>query len=188
MKKIEPYPVAIALFFIAEIFYVVCVVGKYILLQIGIEGFWHMHKIWAIVLPGFNELNFLSFIIGLIEVGIGAYTIAYILAPSYNYFIKKKMSNIESVPKPFILRFKTVFFTILTYAFILFTICFVYDLIVPKEYDMSFIWKLLLPGFEKLTLTDYLIGVFDIIIYTLYSSAIFTGVINYFEKTESVEV
>lgn len=188
MKKIEPYPVAIALFFISEIFYVVCIVGKYILLQIGIEGFWHMHKIWAIILPGFNELNFLSFIIGLIEVGVGAYSIVYILVPTYNYFIRKQLSNIQSVPKPFILKFKTVFFTILTYTFILFTLCFVYDLFVPKEYDMSFIWKLLLPGFENLTLTDYLIGVIDIIIYSVYTASIFTGVINYIEKTESVEV
>lgn len=66
MKKIEPYPAASALFFIFEIFYIICMTGKFILLQFNINGFWHMHKLWGKILPGFNGLTLFSFVLGLI--------------------------------------------------------------------------------------------------------------------------
>ncbi len=188
MKKIEPYPVASALFFILEIFYIICMAGKFILEQLNINGFWHIHKLWARILPGFNEFSFLGFLLGLIEVGLAAYITGYIVVPIYNILIRKKISNRESVPKPFFVRFKTLFFTILTYITFLFTICFVYDLFVPQFLNMSMIWKILLPGFSDLTLQSFLIGIFDIIVYSFYSASIIASVFNYFEKVKVVNV
>src|SRR3990172_3925707 len=90
MKKLEPYPIAISLFFVFSIYYVVCITIKYILLQYGITDVWYMHKVWLALLPGFTGINSLSFIIGLLEVSVGAYAVAYILVPAYNYLIQKK--------------------------------------------------------------------------------------------------
>ncbi|VAX16764.1 hypothetical protein MNBD_IGNAVI01-2668 [hydrothermal vent metagenome] len=188
MKKIEPYPVASALFFIFEIFYIICMLGKLILVELGVEGFWHMHKLWAKILPGFNELTLYSFVLGLIEVGLGAYLAAYIIIPIYNRLLRKKITDKEISPKPFHVRFKTLFFTILSYTFLLFTICFVYDLFVPQFLNMSIIWKILLPGFSDLSLSSYLIGTFDIIIYSFYSASVIAGVLNYFEKEQFINV
>ena len=188
MKKIEPYPVASALFFIFEIFYIICMLGKFILVQLGIEGFWHMHKIWEILIPGFTEPNFTSFLIGFIIVGLATYLSGYILVPIYNFLIDKKSIEKNIKTKPFYLRFKTLFFTIFSFVLFLFTICFIYDLIVPQFLDMSHIWYLLLPGFRDLTWDSYLIGVFDIIVYSFYSASIVAGVLNYFERVQFVNV
>ena len=188
MKKIEPYPVASALFFIFEIFYFICMLGKFILLQFGINGYWHMHKIWENILPGFNELNLFSFLLGLLEIGLGAYITGYIIVPIYNKLLGGKISNKSNSQKPFSVRFKTLFFTILSYVSFLFTICFIYDLFVPQFLNMSIFWKLLLPGFSGLTLLNYLIGLFDIVIYSFYSASIIAGVLNYFEKVQFVNV
>ena len=162
--------------------------GKFILLQLGIEGFWHMHKIWESLIPGFDELNLISFLIGFILLGLGTYISGYIFVPIYNFLIEKKSLNQNIKTKPFFLRFKTLFFTILSCTFFLFTICIIYDLIVPQYLDMSNIWHLLLPGFRALTWDSYLIGVFDIIVYSFYSASIIAGVFNYFEKVQFVNV
>jgi len=188
MKKFEPYPVASALFFIFEIFYIVCMLGRFILQQFGIEGFWHMHKLWEHIIPGFAEGDLLSFLIGFFIVGLGSYISGYILVPVYNFLIDKKNIHNITQTKPIFLRFKTLFFTILTYMLFLFTICIVYDLFIPKAFDMSYIWHLLLPGFHILSLESYLIGVFDIIVYSFYSASIIAGVLNYFENVQFVNV
>jgi hypothetical protein len=188
MKKIEPYPVASALFFIAVIFYIVCISVKLILMNLGIEGFWHMHKFWEFILPGFSSLSLMDFILGVLEVGLGAYAIGYLVVLTYNYLNRKSMKNNQTSPKPFFLRFKVLFLTILTYSVLLFTLCFVYDLVIPENLSMSFIWSWLLPGFEKLSFSNYLIGIADLLIYSLYSASIFTWVLNYFEKVQFVNV
>ena len=121
MKKIEPYPIAISLFFVFTIFYAVCVGIKFILLQFGIEGIWYMHKIWEAILPGFRGLNSLSIIIGLLEVSVGSYAIAYIVIPIYNYFVSKRAKDEVVEVKPIIVRFRTLFLTLMTYILSLFT-------------------------------------------------------------------
>ncbi len=68
MRKIEPYPMALSLFFIFTIFYTVCIGIKLILIQFGVEGVWFMHKIWISILPGFSGLDLLSILIGYLDV------------------------------------------------------------------------------------------------------------------------
>ena len=173
MKKIEPYPIAISLFFVFTIFYAVCVGVKFLLLQFGVEGVWYMHKIWQSILPGFTGLNSLSVIIGLLEVSVGAYALAYIIIPFYNYLVSKKIKDHAEMGKPILVRFRTLFLTLLTYSLILFTLCFIYDLFVGDELSMAFLWQIFLPGFNDLSFTSYLIGFLDIIFYSAYTAFIF---------------
>ena len=188
MKKLEPYPIATALFFIFTILYIVCIGIKYLLIQFGVDGFWQMHKIWLVLLPGFTGINSLSVLIGLLEVSIGAYAIGFILVQTYNFLIKKKIKDIKIEAKPLLLRFKTLFISLTIYTFILFTICFIYDLFVPEELSMAFLWTIFLPGFKDLTFTSYLIGLGDIVLYSAYTSFIFSKTLNYFEKVKMVKV
>jgi len=185
MKKIEPYPIAISLFFILTILYVVCIGVKLILLLFGVEGIWHMHQIWQTILPGFTEINSLSIIIGLLEVSVGAYAIAYIVIPIYNYFLSRKTKDQQVERIPIVVRFRTLFLTLLTYFFALFTLCILYDLVISDELSMAFLWEMVLPGFKDLSFSSYLIGVLDILVYSAYVSFIFSVTLNYFEKTQN---
>lgn len=184
MKKLEPYPIASALFYIFTILYVVCIGVKLILVSTGIDGFWHMHKIWEIILPWFGGLDSLSIVIGLLEVSLGSYLIGYIVVPAHNLLARKKVSEHKIEVKPVIVRFKTLFLTFVVYVSILFTLCLVYDLIVPVEYQMLGLWKLLIPGFTGLNFVSYLIGLGVILIYSAYTAFIFSKTLNFFEKSE----
>ena len=183
-KKLEPYPVALALFYIFTILYAVCIGIKLILTSMGINGFWHMHRLWETILPWFGGLDFLSIIIGLLEVSLGSYLIGYIVVPTYNFLTRKKVSEHKIEVKPVIVRFKTLFITFVLYISILFTLCLIYDLIVPVQYQMLPLWKMLLPGFTGLNISSYLIGLGIIIIYSAYTAFIFSKTLNYFEKSE----
>ncbi len=184
MKKLEPYPIASALFYIFTILYVVCIGVKLILISVGIEGFWHMHKIWVLILPGFNGLDSLSILIGLVEVSLGSYLVGYIIVPVYNFLTRKKVSEHKIEVKPVILRFKTLFVTLSVYASILLPLCLIYDLFVPSEYQMLSLWKLLIPGFTGLNLMSYIVGLGAIAIYSAYTSFIFSKTLNFFENSE----
>jgi hypothetical protein len=190
-KKLEPYPIASALFFIFTLLYLVCIGVKLILVSLGIEGLWHMHKIWEIILPWFGGLDSLSIVIGLLEVSLGSYLIGYIVVPAYNFLTRNKVREHkiwESIPsgevKSIIVRFKTLFATFAVYVSILFTLCLLYDLVVPAEYQMLSLWKLLLPGFTGLNFLSYLIGLGVIVIYSAYTAFIFSKTLNNFEKSE----
>lgn len=183
-KRIEPYPIALALFFIFSIFYVVCISIKLILIGFGIEGLWHMHKLWSLILPGFTGMDTLSLILGLFEVSIGSYLIAYTIIPVYNYFIKHKSLEMKPGVKPVMIRFRTLFISLAAYVSVLFSLCLLYDLIVPQDYQMLNFWELLLPGFKGLNLISYIAGIAAIIIYSAYISFIFSKTMNYFERIE----
>jgi len=184
MKNLEPYPIASALFYMFTILYIVCIGVKLILVSLSVEGIWHMHKIWGLILPGFNGLDSLSILIGLVEVSLGSYLIGYIIVPTYNFLIRKKVSEHKIEVKPIIVRFKTLLVTFAVYVSILFTLCLIYDLFVPGEYQMLALWKLLLPGFTRLNFLSYLIGLGVIVIYSVYTAFIFSKTLNNFEKSE----
>ena len=184
MKKLEPYPIASALFFIFTVLYVVCIGVELILSSLGITGFWHMHKIWEIILPWFSGLNSLSIVIGLFEVSLGSYLVGYIIVPLYNFLAKEKISEHKLEVKPIIVRFKTLFITFAAYISILFTLCLIYDLFIPAAYKMTTLWKILLPGFTSPTFPNYLLGLLDIFIFSAYTAFIFSKTLNYYEKSE----
>lgn len=184
-KKLEPYPIASALFYIFTVLYVVCVGVKLILVSLGVDGFWHMHRIWEIILPWFGGLDSLSIVIGLLEVSLGSYLIGYIVVPVYNFLTRNKVSEHKIEVKPIIVRYKTLFLTFAVYVSILFTLCLIYDLIVTAaDYQMLSLWKLLIPGFTGLNFVSYLIGLGVILIYSAYTAFIFSKTLNFFEKSE----
>lgn len=186
-KKLEPYPIASALFYIFTVLYIVCFGVKLILGSFGIGGFWHMHEIWEIILPWFSGLDSLSMVIGLLEVSLGSYLIGYIVVPAYNFLARKKIGQHKLAIKPIIVRFKTLFLTFAVFVSILFTLCLIYDLVVPLEYQMLDLWKLLIPGFTGLDFVSYLIGLGVIIIYSAYTAFIFSKTLNFFEKSEIIK-
>lgn len=183
-KKLEPYPIASALFYIFTILYVVCIGVKLILVSTGIDSYWHMHKIWGMILPWFGGLDSLSIVIGLLEISLGSYLIGYIVVSVYNFLARNKVREHKIEIKPIIVRFKTLFATFAVYVSVLFSLCLIYDLIVPTEYQMLGLWKLLIPGFTGLNFFSYILGLIVIIIYSAYSAFIFSKMINNFEKSE----
>ena len=188
MKRLEPYPIAVSLFFIFTIFYVVCIGIKLILTTAGIAEIWQMHKLWEFLLPGFKGLDSLSILIGLIEVSVGSYTIRYVVVPLYNFFVKDKIGDVKLEVRPILLRFKSLFLSFTIYFLFLYVVCILYDIIIPPEYQMLKIWIVLLPGFSGLTFGNFLLGVLDIIVYSAYTSFIFSKTLNYFEKSRLVNM
>lgn len=188
MKRLEPYPIAVSLFFIFTIFYVVCIGIKLILTTAGIAEIWQMHKLWEFLLPGFKGLDSLSILIGLIEVSVGSYTIGYVVVPLYNFLLKDKIGDVKLEVRPILLRFKSLFLSFTIYFLFLYVVCILYDMIIPPEYQMLKIWIVLLPGFRGLTLGNFLLGVLDIIVYSAYTSFIFSKTLNYFEKSRLVNM
>jgi len=188
MKRLEPYPIAVSLFFIFTIFYVVCIGIKLILTTAGIAEIWQMHKLWEFLLPGFKGLDSLSILIGLIEVSVGSYTIGYVVVPLYNFFVKDKIGDVKLEVRPILLRFKSLFLSFTIYFLFLYVVCILYDIIIPPEYQMLKIWIVLLPGFSGLTFGNFLLGVLDIIVYSAYTSFIFSKTLNYFEKSRLVNM
>lgn len=184
MKKLEPYPVALSLFFVFTILYIVCIGIKMMLVGFGIDEIWHMHRIWEYVLPGFNGLSTLSILVGLVEVSLGSYSLGYIIVPIYNRLVKPAKPDFIQQEKPIKIRFVSLFTTMALYVSILFSLCLLYDMIVPSEYQMIYLWNLLLPGFYGMSFSNYLLGILDIIVYSAYTALIFSITLNYFEKTE----
>lgn len=82
MRKVDPFPVAIALNFVLSIFYMVCV-GVHLLVG---GGAWRMYRMWEMILPGFEWITWGGFFIGLTEIFVGGFYIAYTLIPLYNFF------------------------------------------------------------------------------------------------------
>src|SRR5574338_1483545 len=178
VKKLEPYPIAIALFYIFTILYIVCIGVELILASFGIDRFWRMDRIYEIILPWFGGLDSLSIILGLIEVSLGSYLMCYIIVPVYNFLVREKVIGHRIEIKPILVRFKTIFLTIAVYVSILFSLCLIFDLIVPPEYQMLNLWKLLLPGFIGLNFLSYLTVIGVIVIYSAYIAFIFSKTLN----------
>ncbi|MGK9368396.1 hypothetical protein ACSSWA_05810 [Melioribacter sp. Ez-97] len=188
MKRLEPYPVAVSLFFIFTIFYGICISIGLILTDSGSNSIWQMHKIWLLFLPGFNGLDSLSILIGLLEVSVGSYAFGYITFPIYNYLLRDKFKKNSYQPKLIYLRFKSLFLSFAVFLILVFTLCVVYDILMPPQYSMIKIWEILLPGFKSLNFYSYLLGIVEIIIYSAYTALIISGTLNYFEKSKNAEI
>ncbi len=176
MKQIQPYPVAVALSFIFLIYYFTCVVIHLLLA----DTTWEMYRWLEMILVQFTWLTPLSFILGIIEVIIGGFYIAYTLVPLYNFYDKYFSSTKgDETMKP--LRFKPVAFTIISFGIITYTLCVISNLIFP-QWGMYRLWEIFLPGFSWISWGSYFIGLIGLIGYGIYIAAIFVPVYNYFGK------
>lgn len=88
MKSIKTMPVALSLSALFSISYILCVIYGLI-----VPSSWQMYPLWAKLLPGFQWLNFGSFLLGLIETIIYGFYVAYIFIPLFNYFNLRSMGT-----------------------------------------------------------------------------------------------
>ena len=182
MKRIQPYPVAIALTFVFLIFYFICVALH--LLLIGTS--WNMYRWLELILFKFTWLTPLSFLVGFLEVIIAGFYVAYTLVPIYNYFNRKfSTTKGDETMRP--LRIKTVIFTITTFGILTYIICIVSNLVFP-QWEMYKLWEILLPGFTWISWGSFFIGLIGLVGYGIYISAIFVPVYNYFGKIKYPEL
>lgn len=176
MNRIQPYPVALALSFIFSILFLVCIV-----IHIFVsETAWPMAQIWGWILIGFSWLNPFSVVLGLLEIILGSFYVAYTLIPVYNFF-NKKTASIEGDSTMNAFRFKPAALALISFGLITYVLCIVFDLVFP-QWAMYKLWEILLPGFTWISWGSFFIGALGIIIYGLYIAAVFVPIYNYFQK------
>ena len=57
---------------------------------------------------------------------------------------------------------------------ITYTLCVLFDLVVPASYQMYPAWEALLPRFEWLSWRSYFIGLVEVLAYGVYGAALYT--------------
>jgi len=181
-SQIQPYPVAIALSFIFLILYAVCIVLHYVLP----EAVWPMYRIWEMTLPGFTWLTTTSLLLGILEMFIGGFLLAYTFIPLYNYF-ERRVSLSKGEVTMNKLRFKPVAAAVTTFGSLTYIICVIFEFIFP-QWAMYELWEILLPGFTWISWGSFFIGLAGIIVYGFYIAAVFVPVYNYFRGNDLPEI
>lgn len=174
MNRIQPYPVAVALSFIFLILYAVCVLLHYLLPEVS----WPMYRIWEMTLPGFTWLTTTSLLLGILEMFIAAFYVAYTVIPVYNY-CDQRFSQEEGEKTMKALRLKPVAAAVVTFGVITYILCVIFDFIFPR-WAMYQLWEILLPGFTWISWGSFFIGLIGVIVYGIYIAAVFVPVYNYF--------
>ncbi len=182
MKRIQPYPVALALSFVFLIFYVVCIVLHSILPA----NHWEMYRIWEMVMPGFTWLTSLSFVLGILEMFLGGFYVAYILIPLYNLF-NKQLFNKKGNYAMNRLRFQPVALAVTSFGLITYVLCILFDLVFT-QWAMYRFWEILLPGFTWISWGSFFIGLIGVIVYGVYAAAVFVPIYNYFQRDGIMEI
>lgn len=62
---------------------------------------------------------------------------------------------------------------------ITFTLCVIFDLLFPA-YAMNSSWGMLLPGFEWLSVSSFIIGLIETYLYGWYVAIVFVPIFNWF--------
>lgn len=181
-KRMEPYPIAVALTFIFLILYLVCI-GIHLVIP---ETHWPMIELWERLLLGFTWLTPMSFILGLLEIIIGSFYLTYVLIPIYN-FLNNKIVSKEGENAMNRLRFKPAAFALVIFGLITYILCIIFDLIFP-QWAMYRLWEILLPGFTWISWGSFFIGAVGVIIYGLYIATVFVPIYNYFQKGDYPEM
>lgn len=182
MRRLEPFPVAVALSFIFLILYGICVLLHWLLPETA----WPMYRWWEMTLIGFTWITTLNFFLGALELFIGGFYVGYTLVPLYNYFNHRFPAREgEKIMRP--LRFKPVALAVTTFGVITYILCLVFDLIFP-QWAMYKIWEILLPGFTWISWGSFFIGLAGVIVYGFYIAAVFVPLYNNFSGTKLPEV
>jgi hypothetical protein len=183
MKRIQPYPIAVALSFVFGILYVVCV-GLHLVYPHSET--WPMFRFWEMILLGFTWFTALGFMLGVIEIMFGGFYVAYTLVPFYNFFNKRfPETGSEAIMTK--LRFKPIASAVTVFGVITYIICLLFDLIFP-QWAMMDIWRMLLPGFEGMDFKSVAVGLVGIVVYCLYISSVFVPVYNFFQLKKFPEI
>lgn len=182
MNRIQPYPVALALSFIFSILFLVCIVMHVFISTTA----WPMAQTWEWILIGFSWITPFSVVLGLLEIILGSFYLAYIVVPLYNFFIQKTNSQ-EGGNTMNAFRFKPVALALISFGLITYILCIVFDLVFP-QWAMYKLWEILLPGFTWISWGSFFIGALGIIVYGLYIAAVFVPIYDYFQKGDYPEM
>jgi 2TM family of unknown function (DUF5676) len=181
MNRVQPYPVAVALSFVFLILYAVCVILHYVLP----DSQWQMYRLWEMSLMGFVWLTPIL-LLGILEVYLGGFYVAYTLIPLYNAFnARSRVKEGESIMKT--LRFKPVAYAITVFGLITYVLCVLFDLLFP-QWAMYKLWEILLPGFTWLSWGSFIVGLIGVIVYGVYIAAVFVPIYNYFSSGKLPEL
>lgn len=66
-----------------------------------------------------------------------------------------------------------------------FVLCVLWDLVLPKEWQMYPAWQSFLPGFSWLSWKDFFLGFFESFLYGFYVSYVFIPLYNLFARSTS---
>lgn len=89
MRPLRFKPIALSVTAFGLATYILCIAFDLVFPK------WAMNEIWEILLPGFNGLNWPSFVIGLIGIiGYGIY-ISAVFVPIYNFFRVEKLPELK---------------------------------------------------------------------------------------------
>lgn len=89
MRSLHFKPVALSVTAFSVLTYLICMVFDLIFPQ------WAMYELWAILLPGFNGMNWPSFFYGLGGVIVYSLYVAGVFVPIYNYFRKSELAEVN---------------------------------------------------------------------------------------------
>lgn len=79
------------------------------------------------------------------------------------------------------LSFKVVSLSLGVLGSLTFTLCILWDLAFPSL-AMTRVWEALLPGFKGITWGSYILGLVEVLLYALYTAAVFVPTYNYFRQ------
>lgn len=181
MRRLEPFPVAVALSFVFLILYAVCVVIHWILPDVG----WPMYRLWEMTLFDFTWLTTLSLFLGALQIFVIGFYVGYTLVPLHNFFNDQFPAKEDEKMRP--LRFKPAALALTTFGVITYVICIVFDLIFP-QWAMNELWEILLPRFTGVNWASFIIGLIGIVVYGLYVSAVFVPLYNNFRGDKFPEL
>jgi len=181
-SQIKPYPLALALSFVFLILFGVCILLHLVLP----DAAWPMYRFWEMILPGFVWLTTMSILLGILEMFVGGFLIAYTFVPLYTFvdqrFLTKKGGNDMNK-----LQFKPIAAALTILGVATYVLCILFDLVFP-QWAMHELWEILLPGFTWISWGSFFIGLAGVIVYGLYVAAVFVPVYNYFQGTKMPEI
>lgn len=79
------------------------------------------------------------------------------------------------------LNIKVVTWALAIFAEVSYLICVLYGLIVPAALHMTQFLEIVLPGFQWLTVSGFVIGVVESFLYGVYAGLVFTPIYNFFD-------
>ena len=80
------------------------------------------------------------------------------------------------------LNIKVVSWALATTALISFVVCVGYGLVTPETLHMHAFLEQVLPGFKRLTLPGFLIGLVESFLYGAYAGLVYVPVYNFFAR------
>lgn len=73
-------------------------------------------------------------------------------------------------------------FTLSSFLLIFYLLCIAFGLAVPEQFHMHEAWAPLLPGFEWLTISGFLLGAVEVFIYGWIVAAIYVPLHRFFHR------